>query len=326
LAQVSVQTTAANLGHRIKKRVEHFSPSQLIPLQMNIVIIGGTRFIGAHVVRRLIAAGHSVTVYHRGKHQSKLPENVRHVIRQDDSMLVRSFSPELLTPQPDAVIHMIAMGEADARAALEFFRGNTGRLVWISSGDVYLAYGRFTGVEPGPVETGLLTENSPLRSVLYPYRDAAKPADDIANIYEKILVERVAVSDPELSATILRLPKVYGREDNADLATVYAFRDHRQWRWTHGYVENVAAAIVLAALHPAAAGRTYNVGEEYTPTMGERLAKLPPSSVPVNTDAKFSYEQDVAYDTTRIRTELGFREVVPEEEAMRSVLTDEMGP
>src|SRR5215472_19186492 len=108
------------------------------PLQMNIVIIGGTRFIGAHVVRRLIAAGHSVTVYHRGKHQSKLPENVRHVIRQDDSMLVRSFSPELLTPQPDAVIHMIAMGEADARAALEFFRGNTGRMVWISSGDVYL--------------------------------------------------------------------------------------------------------------------------------------------------------------------------------------------
>ena len=33
------------------------------------------------------------------------------------------------------------------------------------------------------------------------------------------------------------------------------------------------AAIVLAALHPAAAGRIYNVGEEYTPTIAERLAQ-----------------------------------------------------
>jgi uncharacterized protein YbjT (DUF2867 family) len=30
------------------------------------------------------------------------------------------------------------------------------------------------------------------------------------------------------------------------------------WRWSRGYVENVAAAIALAATHPAAGGRTYN--------------------------------------------------------------------
>ena len=291
---------------------------------MNILVIGGTRFIGVHVVRELVAGGHSVTVYHRGKHESRLPAGVRHVLRKEESRLVRSFPDELLTPQPDAVIHMIAMGAADARAAVEFFRGKTGRMVWISSGDVYLAYGRFTRIEPGPVLPGLLTEESPVRTALYPYHDAAKPADDIANTYDKVLMERVAASDPELPATILRLPKVYGREDNADLATVYAFRNHPQWRWTHGYVENVAAAIVLATLHPAAGGRTYNVGEEYTPTMAERLAELPPSSIPVNTDPKFNYDQDVAYDTTRIRKELGYKEVVLEEEAMRGVLTAAM--
>ncbi len=287
---------------------------------MNILVIGGTRFIGICVVRQLIESGHSVTVYHRGKYESKLAVGVRHVLRTDESMLVRSFSAELLTPRPDVVIHMIAMGEADTQAAVEFFRGNTGWIVWISSGDVYLAYGRFTGTEPGPALTGLLTEDSPLRTVLYPYRDAAKPADDIANTYDKVLVERIAASERELPATILRLPKVYGRESNYDLATVYAFRDHPQWRWTHGYVENVAAAIVLAAVHPAAAGRTYNVGEECTPTIAERLAQLPPSEVPVNADPKFNFDQDIAYDTTRIRTELGYREVVPEEKAMKEVL------
>ncbi len=144
--------------------------------------------------------------------------------------------------------------------------------------------------------------------------------DDLANVYDKVLVERVARSEPTLPATVLRLPKVYGPGDNADLATVYAFRDHPQWRWTHGYVENVAAAIALATVHPAAAGRTYNVGEEYTPTVAERLARLPASSVPANTEAKFNFDQDIAYNTTRIRKELGFREIVPEDEAMKTTL------
>lgn len=288
---------------------------------MNILVIGGTRFIGAYVVRQLMEAGHSVTVYHRGEHESALPASVRHIRRPQAAMPVLSFPAELLTPRPDVVIHMVAMGKADTHAAVEFFRSNTGRVVWISSGDVYLAYGRFTGTEPGPVLPGLLTEDSPLRTVMYPHRDPAKATDDIANIYDKVLVERIAASDGELPATILRLPKVYGREENADLATVYAFRNHPQWRWTHGYVENVAAAIALGALHPAAQGRTYNVGEEHTPTVAERLAKLPASEIAVNTDSKVNFDQDIAYDTARIRTELGYKEVVAEDEAMKDVVS-----
>ncbi len=287
---------------------------------MNILVIGGTRFIGVHVVRQLAQAGHSITVYHRGEHKSELPDGVRHVLRPEAAMPARSFPLELLNPQPDIVIHMIAMGEADARAASEFFRGRTGRMVWISSGDVYLAYGRFTGVEPGPVERGLLREDSPVRSVLYPYRDTGKAADDIANVYEKILVERIALGDPKLPGTVLRLPKVYGAAENADLATVYAFRNQPQWRWTHGYVENVAAAIVLATDQSSAMGRIYNVGEEHTPTIAERLTNLPSSSLPIRTDPKLNFEQDIAYDTRAIREELGYSELVPEEEAMNAML------
>src|SRR5437016_8283308 len=55
---------------------------------------------------------------------------------------------------------MIAMGERDAQAAMEAFEGRAHRLVVLSSGDVYRAYGRFIGLEPGPVEKGLLTESS----------------------------------------------------------------------------------------------------------------------------------------------------------------------
>ncbi|NIM98090.1 MAG: NAD-dependent dehydratase, partial [candidate division Zixibacteria bacterium] len=34
------------------------------------------------------------------------------------------------------------------------------------------------------------------------------------------------------------------------------------WRWTKGYVENVAAAIVPAVVEERATGRIYNVGEQ----------------------------------------------------------------
>lgn len=119
-----------------------------------------------------------------------------------------------------------------------------------------------------------------------------------------------------LAWTVLRLPKVYGSEDNANLATVYGAASQPDWRWTHGYVENVAAAIVLAATHPAALGRAYNVGEAYTPSMGERLSRLPARTERYPEPPPFDYAQSVVYDTSRIRSELGFSEGVDEARAM----------
>lgn len=216
---------------------------------------------------------------------------------------------------------MIAMGQADAHAAVRAFAGSAQRFVVLSSGDVYRAYGRFTGLEPGPVEKGLLTEDSPLRTALYPYRDQAKSSDELSYYYEKILVEDEFLRGSDVPATVLRLPKVYGLGGNSDLQTVYAWRDHPDWRWTHGYVENVAAAIVLAALHPAAGGRVYNVGEEYTPTVGERLAGLPDSGIEPADDEGRNFEQDIAYDTTRLWRELGYREPIEYAEGIRRTLS-----
>ena len=155
---------------------------------------------------------------------------------------------------------------------------------------------------------------------MYPYRKQAKSAADWVYDYEKILVEREILGSRDLPGVILRLPKVYGPGNNADLATVYSFRHQPQWRWTHGYVENVAAAIVLAASHPAASGRIYNVGEALTPTVGERLACLPPSSIAADESAKFNLAQDIAYDTTRIRAELDYVERVSYHEGLRRTL------
>ena len=285
-------------------------------------MIGGTRFLGPHVARELIESGHDVTVFHRGEHESPWLSDVRHVRSPDGGIPVTRFPEELKRRDFDRVIHMIAMGEADARAAASFFAGRTGRLLALSSGDVYGAYGRFTGLERGDVEPGLLTEDSPLRRVFYPYRSRAASTDELNYFYEKILVERELMGHP-LEGTILRLPKLYGHGHNADLVTMYAYRRWSDWRWTHGYVENVASAIVLAALHPRAANRIYNVGEHYTPTVAERLHSLPPASdaTAALAEEEYDFRHALAYDTTRIRSELDYAERVSYQEGLRRTLT-----
>lgn len=292
---------------------------------MHILMIGGTRFIGPYVVRRLVAEGHAVTVYHRGETEAELPAQVRHIHDPAAAMPVLSFPADVLEMPVDVVVHMTPMSERDARAAVDAFRGRAARLVAVSSGDVYRAYGRFTGLEPGPIEEGPLTESSPLRAVFYPYRAQAKSPDDWVYSYEKILVEQAVLGEPELPGVVLRLPKVYGPGDNAVLATMYAFRDHPGWRWTHGYVENVAEGIVLAACHPAAAG-VYNVGEKYTPTIAERLAQLPSSSNVAPSAMPANFDQDIVYDTGRIRRELGYAEPVGYDESLRRTLGNPAQP
>ena len=130
-----------------------------------------------------------------------------------------------------------------------------------------------------------LTEDASLRERLYPYRAEEPRAADYplswADEYEKILVERAVMGDPGLPGTVLRFPAVYGPRDGQRRLFPYLERmdDGRpaillgegmaRWRWSRGYVENVAAAVALAATDERAAGRTYNVGETETPTEAE---------------------------------------------------------
>ncbi|HWR35178.1 MAG TPA: NAD-dependent epimerase/dehydratase family protein [Clostridia bacterium] len=284
---------------------------------MRVLVIGGTGSVGKHVVRQLAYAGHEITVFHRGEHEAHFDMAVRHVHAAGEPMRALAFPAELRNPEPDVVVHMVPMGEMDARAAVEFFRGYAQRIVGVSSGDVYRAYGRLTSIEPGPLEAGPLTEESPLRTVLYPYRKMAKSEQVLEYWYEKILAERELLST-DLPCTILRLGKVYGKDSNADFSSVHPFRNHPQWRWTHVYVENVAAAIVLAAF--SGQSGIFNVGEQHTPTVAERLAQLPASDVPVVENVSFNFEQDIILDTSRIRTALGYTEAVGYDEGLRRTI------
>ena len=78
---------------------------------------------------------------------------------------------------------------------------------------MYRAYGVFLGLEPGPIEPTPLTEESPLRTALFPYRKQAQGPDDFFHDYDKIPVERAVLGDAGLPGTVLRLPMVHGPGD-----------------------------------------------------------------------------------------------------------------
>src|SRR5204862_4021742 len=112
---------------------------------VRVLLVGGTRFIGAHATRQFANAGHDVTVFHRGISDNPiLPASVAHIRDAVAEFPIERFPDAVARTDWDVVVHMVMMGQADARAAVGAFTGRTGRLVVISSGDVYRAYGRLT--------------------------------------------------------------------------------------------------------------------------------------------------------------------------------------
>jgi nucleoside-diphosphate-sugar epimerase len=305
---------------------------------MRVLVIGGTKFIGPAAVKRLHGLGHDVTVFHRGDTESSDLPDIAHL--HGDRQHLADFTSDFKRLAPDVVLDTVAYTDRDARSVMGAFVGIARRIVVLSSMDVYRAYGRVKGSEPGPPDPVPLTEDAPLRASLYP--DAADVPD--ARDYDNILVERAVMGDSALPGTVLRLPAVYGQHDYQHRLFPYLKRmnDRRpaivldeqiaRWRWTRGYVDNVAVAIALAVTDERASGRVYNVGEDHALTEAEwvraigRAASWEGEVVVVLRDrlpislrwwGDAAMEQEWAVDTSRLRAELGYAEVVPHDEALR---------
>ena len=47
---------------------------------MKLLILGGTRFVGRHLVTAAIARGHEVTLFNRGRHSSDPPADIETIL------------------------------------------------------------------------------------------------------------------------------------------------------------------------------------------------------------------------------------------------------
>ncbi len=308
---------------------------------MRVFVVGGTHFIGPWVVQQLASAGQSVAVFHRGitEHPALLRVPHFHGDRSDQETLTASVHEW----NPDIVIDMVAGSERHAQILLESVRGVARRVVVASSMDVYQAYGRIHGTEPGPIQPTPLTEGSALRSVWYPYRNESEGENDPLYHYEKILVERTIMNDSTVLGTVLRFPMVYGPRDYQHRLFPYLKRmvvDRRPvivldppgsaWRASRAYVANVAHAVVLAVTNEQARGHLYHVSDiAYSEwEWVQRIAHVVGYAgriVIVPTDASSaSPPQDWTLDPSRIRAELGYHARVAVDDGLEATIAWEL--
>lgn len=306
---------------------------------MRVLVIGGSGFIGRQLVPRLLREGHDVALVQRPNGTGTVPEGAQRIVADRGDLgahaaALRDFSP-------DVVIDLILSSGRQAAELVSLFAGHAERLVGITSADVYRAAAILHGFDSGALEPVPLTEDSPLRTQTHTY-----PAAQIQMLkrvfgwlddeYDKVAVERALRAGDDLPATILRLPMIYGPGDPLHrlYPIVKRVEDGRRvmvlaenvaaWRAPRGYVENVAAAIALAASSARAVGRTYNVAE--TPSFSEfewtqlvtramgwsgEIIAVPTEEAPAHLRMPGRLEQHWAVDSSRIRAELGYEEPVP---------------
>ncbi len=291
---------------------------------MNVLVVGGTRFIGRAIVEELFRRGHTVTIYHRGRHEVEFARPVTHV--HGDRRDYLHFQADLARLSPEAVVDVIPMNADDSQSLVEALRGRIARSVHISSGDVY-APG-----QPIPIPEDAPT--GPAEPVELRLGDQTVP-------YSKVAVEgviREAHAAGDFPATILRLPAVYGPGDPLAREWFFVKRvldgrrriglpDGGLGLFHRGYVDDVAQAVVLALESPQAIGRTYNVGHERVLTvrgiaefvaqvMGHEWQIVSVPAERLSPTNPYAAPYPIVYDLSRIQTELGYRESVSLEEGM----------
>lgn len=116
---------------------------------MNILILGGTRFVGRHIVSAFLDAGHQVSVLTRGTATADLPEQVEHL--QGDRNEGAAGLQALNGRTWDACVDVSGYTPLQVQASAELLAGQVGQYVFISTASVYAEPGRHPVRESDPL-------------------------------------------------------------------------------------------------------------------------------------------------------------------------------
>ena len=237
------------------------------------LVTGATGAVGPSLVRRLVGAGYRVRVLARNLPEPGLfPDKVEFVkgdITCEGPLLEEAAAGAELVFHLAALLHVNnpapSMREEYERINVQGTRrlveaackAGVRRMIFFSTINVY-----------GPTPPGqIFDEDAPLR-----------PADDYSA--SKARGEEAVFSGME--AVVLRLAAVYGPRLKGNYRTMAAALRRRLFypvgsgknRRTLVYVDDVAAAALLAAAHPEAAGKIFNVTDGEVHTLREIIAAI----------------------------------------------------
>jgi 2'-hydroxyisoflavone reductase len=161
---------------------------------MRILMIGGTRFIGRHVVASALDRGHRVTIYHRGRTGADLYPDVEHRFGDRNEDL-----SALADGEWDATVDTCAYYPRQVQELADALAGRGGHHLLVSSVSAYAP-----AAGPGTTEDGPLAElDDP----------TVEEVTDQTYGGLKVLCERAAVERHGPSTVLVRPTYVVGPDD-----------------------------------------------------------------------------------------------------------------
>ena len=215
---------------------------------MEALVLGGTRFVGLHLVKYLIESGHRVTVLNRGKTQSILPESVARL--KADRSNPDSMCSALSQKRFDKVYDISGYKPLEVKAVLSALENRVSHYIFCSSVAVYSDNNSIPIKENGQLKRG--------------------PSGDYGR--NKILCETVLEKWSKSSgipSTIIRPPYVYGPDDHITrrLFSIFARLYQKKPVIVPGsgktlnhsvHVDDLASAFAAVSVGERAFNKTYN--------------------------------------------------------------------
>jgi nucleoside-diphosphate-sugar epimerase len=302
---------------------------------MRALVVGGSGATGRLVVEGLLDRGYAVTVLHRGYHPPPAADRVEVLV--SDPFELDALNASLEGSRFDLAIATYGVLRHVATALV----GRTPRLVSVGgAAPIYKGWGEMTSINPWETTHTtplLLEEDHPL--------SRAEPIDRFAAAVRK--AEAFVMQAHEAghyAVTHFRYPLVYGPENicPAEWGLVRRVLDGRRRLIVpggglaivaRGYADNMAHALLLAVDRPeASAGQVYNLRDqrlqfnrEWVDAIGAitghafECIDIPFSWLPPGfraTPPQLLYRNHWALDISKVERQLGYRDVVPLEEAL----------
>ncbi len=244
---------------------------------MRILLIGGTRFVGRHVVEAALTAGHDVTLFHRGQTGADLFPDVEHRIGDRNSDL-----SALAEGRWDATVDTCAYFPRQVHVIADALGDRAGHYQQVSSVSAYAS----------PASRGY-REDAPLANLDDP---SVEEVTDETYGGLKVLCERVAVERFGPSSIIVRPTYVVGPDDYSWRVPWWVARLARGGEVLAPGPADAPSQVIdardmgawmVGLLERGESGAFHAVGPSSTFTWGEQLETIASSVAPEGTTLRW---------------------------------------
>jgi len=201
-AALGMGVRPVNLAASVPKRVQE-APRRRI----NLLILGGTGFIGPYQVRYALSRGHTVTLFNRGSGNEMFPELETLIGDRNNNL------EALRGRRWDAVIDNSTRNPDWVTSAAEVLKDSVDQFLYVSSRSAYSDVSRVPMTSEAPTWTH---ESAGIQ-----------PGENLSYGLAKALSEREAQRIFAGRATILRPGLIIGPDDQTDRFTYWPVRIHR---------------------------------------------------------------------------------------------------